>query len=432
MDLEELEIEKEAEVARVRAEVLEAAAAIENEDVLSIKSHLPAHVAQKRTEDYVQSQTQLNAQSLVAYSGVWRHKPTHSPLPAAAEERSSHNVCRPSVNEEHEEKEQFQEAINTPYYGPPFHGAVRPCEYSLLRQSSPIPTTPPRMDYFRPLRDNFRPLQSDIGTPTQPSHAARHTSAPKPPDSPHMQQGQYSPPHASPPHMIDFAKFLARRELVTTGLTKFDDMPENFRAWQSSFLNATQGLGLSYSEEVDLLVKWLGKDSSEHVKRIRAVYVTKPKAALQLSWDRLHECYGAPEIIENALFKRVDDFPHLSARDNTKLRLLSDLLMELLAAKNDGYLPGLAYLDTPRGIKPIVEKLPSGLQEKWLGVGSKYKERYRTSFPPFSFFVDFVYGQAKTRNDPNFSLSISSQPYGKGKISLLSLRTSSRCFMDSW
>lgn len=51
----------------------------------------------------------------------------------------------------------------------------------------------------------------------------------------------------SPP-MIDFAKFLVHRELVTTGLTKFDDSPENFRAWQSSFFNATQGLGLTYSE----------------------------------------------------------------------------------------------------------------------------------------------------------------------------------------
>jgi hypothetical protein len=57
--------------------------------------------------------------------------------------------------------------------------------------------------------------------------------------------------------------------------------------------------------------------------------------------------------------------------------------MELLAAKNDGYLPGLAYLDTPRGIKPIVEKLPTGLQEKWLNVGSRYKEKHRTTFPPF-------------------------------------------------
>lgn len=33
-------------------------------------------------------------------------------------------------------------------------------------------------------------------------------------------------------NMIDFAKYLARRELVTTGLTKFDDQPKSFRAWQ--------------------------------------------------------------------------------------------------------------------------------------------------------------------------------------------------------
>ncbi|XP_026159937.1 uncharacterized protein LOC113128663 [Mastacembelus armatus] len=166
--------------------------------------------------------------------------------------------------------------------------------------------------------------------------------------------------------MIDFAKFLARRELVTTGLSKFDDSPENFRAWQSSFFNATQGLGLTYSEELDLLVKWLGKESSEHVKRIRAVHVTNPRAALHLSWQRLQECYGTPEMVEDALFKRLDSFPRLSPKDNAKLRELGDLLMELLAAKDDGYLPGLAYLDTPRGIKPIVEKLPPRLQEKWL------------------------------------------------------------------
>lgn len=47
------------------------------------------------------------------------------------------------------------------------------------------------------------------------------------------------------PKMIDFAKYLARCELVNTGLTQFDDQPESFRAWQSSFNNATKGLDLS-------------------------------------------------------------------------------------------------------------------------------------------------------------------------------------------
>lgn len=169
------------------------------------------------------------------------------------------------------------------------------------------------------------------------------------------------------------------------------------------------------SEELDLLVKWLGKESSEHVKRIGAVHVTNPRAALHLSWQRLQDCYGTPEMVENALFKRLDNVSRLSAKDNAKLRELSDLLMELLAAKGDGYLPGLAYLDTPRGIKPIVEKLPPGLQEKLLTTGSRFKEQHRVTFPPFSFFVDFIDSQAKARSDPSCALSSNSQLYSKGE-----------------
>ena len=48
--------------------------------------------------------------------------------------------------------------------------------------------------------------------------------------------------------------------------------------------------------------------------------------------------------------------------------------MEFQAAKEDGYLPGLAYLDTARGINPIVEKLPHYLQEELISRSMKYKE----------------------------------------------------------
>lgn len=205
--------------------------------------------------------------------------------------------------------------------------------------------------------------------------------------------------------MKDFAKYLARRELVTTGLNKFDDRPESFRAWHSSHFNATQGLELAASEELDLLVKWLGKESSDHVRRIRAAYVSDPEAALHLCWTRLQECYANPEVIESALFKRLDSFPRLSSKENIRLRELSDPLMELLSAKADKYLPGLSYLDTPQGINPIVEKLPLNLQEKWVSAGSRYKEHHKVCFPPFAFFVEFVCCEAKARNDPSFNLT---------------------------
>ncbi len=41
-------------------------------------------------------------------------------------------------------------------------------------------------------------------------------------------------------------------------------------------------------------------------------------------WKRLEETYGAPEAIEKALFKKIDDFPRISNKDNLKLQELGD------------------------------------------------------------------------------------------------------------
>lgn len=79
-----------------------------------------------------------------------------------------------------------------------------------------------------------------------------------------------------------------------------------------------------------------------------------------------------PEVVEKTLFTRLK-FPKVSAKENLKLRELADLLMEVHYAKEDGYSPGLSYLDTARGIEPIVTKLPYGLQEKWISAGIKKK-----------------------------------------------------------
>lgn len=206
----------------------------------------------------------------------------------------------------------------------------------------------------------------------------------------------------------DLAKFLARSQLITTGLTKFDDKVKNYWAWKSSFSNAIEGLDLTEAEELDLLVKWLGRESSEHVRRIKSVHIRHPAAGLKMAWDRLEQCYGTPEAIESALFARLENFPKIPHRDVQKLRDLADLLLEIEAAKEDHFLPGLSYLDTARGIHPILEKLPYHLQDKWTSYGSKYKEQYQVSFPPFVVFSKFIYDEAKARNDPSFILRSSS------------------------
>lgn len=57
---------------------------------------------------------------------------------------------------------------------------------------------------------------------------------------------------------VDVTKYLIRKEMVSSGFLQFDDCPENYWAWKSSFLNATEGLNLSPAEMLNLMIKWLG------------------------------------------------------------------------------------------------------------------------------------------------------------------------------
>lgn len=243
-------------------------------------------------------------------------------------------------------------------------------------------------------------------SPVSPDIERKDTAA-NPPASHPNPGNKYLPP-STQTHVL--AQYLMRKEMVSSGLLTFDDCPENYWAWKASFLAATKELNLSEQEELNLLIKWLGPKSSAQAMRIRSVHVNNPRLGVWTVWERLEETYGSPEVIESALMKRLDAFPVISNKDTHKLRELGDLLKELQAAKSEGFLPGLMYLDTARGVNPIVEKLPFSLRERWMTQGSKYKEVYHVPFPPFSYFVEFVCSQAKTRNDPSFAFNLSFTP----------------------
>lgn len=100
-------------------------------------------------------------------------------------------------------------------------------------------------------------------------------------------------------------------------------------------------------------------------------------------WERLEELYGAPEAMETALFNKLECFSKFTNKEPKQLRELGDVLLEIQAAKEDGFQPVMAYLDIARGINPILEKMPFNLQEKWMVHGTKYKEKHHTVFRHF-------------------------------------------------
>lgn len=280
-------------------------------------------------------------------------------------------------------------------------------------------------------------FEHSSATPTQNLRSQNDYSGAFPSAYPISPNANYGSPNPN-----DFVRYLARRELVSTGLLQFNDKPQNYRAWKRSFLSATSGLDLTASEEMDLLLKWLGKESKEHAEQIRAIHVNHPGAGLDMIWERLDRTYGSTEAIEDSLFKRIDTFPKVGNRDYTKLTKLSDLLMELLSAKDEGDLPGLSFLDTARGVNPIVQKLPFRLQEKWASAGASYKRREHVPYPPFTFFVEFVSQEASIANDPSFNFitqtdisprteKLAWQPNKHRGISVCKTDVSSRASSDS-
>lgn len=201
----------------------------------------------------------------------------------------------------------------------------------------------------------------------------------------------------------EFSKFMIKKDLLLSRLTKYDDKPDMYIAWKSSFKNVMSELNVSPAEEVDLLVKWLGPNSSNQALRIRASNTVDPSQCLQKIWSRLEDRFGCPEIVEETLKRKIASFPKLSNKDNKQLFDLADIVAEIESImKNPSYVTVFAYYNSSSGVNPIVAKLPTHLQERWTTEATKYKLANNVPYPPFSVFSKYIHNTAKVRNDPSF------------------------------
>ncbi|XP_071123362.1 uncharacterized protein [Mytilus edulis] len=213
----------------------------------------------------------------------------------------------------------------------------------------------------------------------------------------------------------EITRFLLRKDLLFSRLTSFNDRAESFHTWKASFKNVTDELQVSDSEQIDLLIKWLGPESAKHAIIIRASNANNPTIGIQRLWKRLDERYGAPEMLEASLKIKLAKFPTLTNKDNARLYELSDILSEIEYHKENPKLGCLlAYFDSSSGINPIVEKLPYGLQEKGTTRATRYKAKYDVAFLPFTEFSAYIREISKTKNDPGFIFVSKATPNTKG------------------
>ncbi|XP_071177333.1 uncharacterized protein [Mytilus edulis] len=209
----------------------------------------------------------------------------------------------------------------------------------------------------------------------------------------------------------DLTRFLLKKDLLLSRLTTYSDKPEMYAVWKASFKNILSELSVTAMEELDLMVKWLGPESTRHANSIRASNIHDPTKGLQRLWERLDERYRSPESVEASLIAKLNNFPKLTQKDNKELYELVDILSEIESIKEDSkYYSLLAYFDSSSGVLPILNKLPYNIQEKWTNKASQYKREKQVTFPPFTFFVKFIRELSQIRNDPSFAYDQTNQP----------------------
>ena len=413
-DMAILQAEQEAAVATVEEMVYESAEC----DIENQLGPTPINIRQ-RTEEYVKSYALIDAseQNKVhpVLSYTTQAPSLFQPVPPLIGRQST--PTRPFqspafVPESHERKPRLtlsQPVSQFPLQPPILSTApARPVQQPTFAPEFDLPTFPGAHNQLHPASQ--QPFQAQLWIPP-PRFVQQSTPAPVSNTS--VLNGQSLPvmpaAQAPQPQQLDpflaLTKHLMKKELISTGLLKFDDNPANFRAWKASFKVATEDLELTAAQELNLVMKWLGEKSLKIAAPLRAIYVDNPHVGLYKVWETLEKKYGTAEVIEDNLMTKLDEFPRFNVKDREKLQQLSYLLLEVQAAKDTGMYKGLAALDSAKGLRQWVEKLPYPLQERWMRVGTGYKRKNSAIFPPFEVFVDFINTEADMRNDVSFVAS---------------------------
>ncbi|CAB4037628.1 Hypothetical predicted protein [Paramuricea clavata] len=161
-------------------------------------------------------------------------------------------------------------------------------------------------------------------------------------------------------------EFMVRREILTKRVEKFDDDPQNFHTWKTSFKTMLKDISITPQEELSLLTEYTSKESKKFVQKLRNAYIQNPAKGVVEVWNKLGESFGSD-----------------------------------VCAKDDGQQKGLRILDEPIFLRPIIEKLPNDFQSRWQRHALRYKREKHTDYPPFSEFSKFVQDVSLERYDPN-------------------------------
>ena len=172
-----------------------------------------------------------------------------------------------------------------------------------------------------------------------------------------------------------------------------------FHSWKRSFTAMVRDADIVPERELNYLRSFTSGDPQQLVDNFRQRQGDNPTATLANLWAELERRFGNAAALTQALIERLCTAATLSHKDNVKLQKLADLCADVDCQM--ALLPGLACLNYPITLRPIIERLPAYLKTKWEKKIVDYAEAHNEAYPTFREFSAMIEDQARKRNHSN-------------------------------
>ena len=192
---------------------------------------------------------------------------------------------------------------------------------------------------------------------------------------------------------------LARQSLPKCHPDTFGGDATLFHPWRTAFKAMLKDAKIPPEQEINYLRQYTKGDAQKLVDSYRKRRYRQPASLLQELWAELEKRFGNPAVITDTLLKKLSGAAKFNEKERGRLQAFADLCADVDSQLE--FLPGLACLNYPNAIKPIVEKLPNFLRSKWEKQVAEHADRNQDAYPSFNTFAVMMQKQASLKNHPN-------------------------------
>lgn len=189
---------------------------------------------------------------------------------------------------------------------------------------------------------------------------------------------------------------LARQNLPKCQPDIFSGDPTLFHPWKTAFKAMLLDADVSPTQEINYLRSFTSGKPQRVVDNYWKRQMRDPIALLKELWEELERRFGSVAVISNTLLERLRDTATFSEQEHDNLQQFADLFSDIESQVT--YLPGLACLNYPIAMQPVIEKLPQFIRVKWEKEIAYYERNNKSgAYPPISRFSKIVQEQAKIK-----------------------------------